>query len=304
MTPSEEFRGPTQPWAIVLAGGDGTRLRSVTRLVPKQFANFSGPRSLLQNTLDRIAGLIPPERTMVVVGARHGAIAREQLAGYPRIHLLEQPRNLGTAPGILFPLAHVRARAPEASVAIFPSDHHVCDPNPLLAAVRTALEVSRARGAIALIGAEALSAETEYGWIVPSIASPSVGDSCLVRQFVEKPDLGVACGLQSQGALWNTFTMAAQVTTFWEATRRQLPRMVGRFDRYARSIWRPYEPIARAALYDSLEHADFSRDVVEHTPGLIVVPVRGCGWSDLGSPRRLHAALGDVTEAFASSHAE
>ena len=107
-----------------------------------------------------------------------------------------------------------------------------------------------------------------------------------------------------QGALWNTFVMAGQVRMFWEATRRQLPRMVGLFDNYVQSTGGPEESIVRATLYDSLEHADFSRHVVEKSPGLIVVPVRDCGWSDLGTPGRLHAALGEAIEALTLSHAE
>jgi mannose-1-phosphate guanylyltransferase len=97
-----------------LAGREGTRLASITRAVygrevPKQFAALGTERTFLQQTMDRIAPLVPAERTVVVVSESDAAIAEEQLAGYPGRRLVLQPSRRGTTAGLLLPLAHVLA---------------------------------------------------------------------------------------------------------------------------------------------------------------------------------------------------
>ena len=128
-------------WGLVLAAGKGSRMTEVTHLLcgrplPKQFAPLVSERTLLQETLDRMAPLIPPERTVVVVAEGHEELARMQLADKPGVEIISQPRDLGTGPGLLLPLTHVLARDPQATVAVFPSDHHFERAEPLRAALQ------------------------------------------------------------------------------------------------------------------------------------------------------------------------
>ncbi len=153
------WRGPcsvvfpmSQRWTVILAGGEGTRLRSLTRAlygadVPKQFAVFVGDKSLLQLTVERAARLTRFERILVVVGTKREALARIQLEPYPGVELVVQPRNLDTGPGLLLPLARILARDPDAHVAVLPSDYYVSDATPLLEALRV-----NTRGRITLLG--------------------------------------------------------------------------------------------------------------------------------------------------------
>src|SRR5215813_4965180 len=119
-------------WALVLAGGDGTRLRSLTHLIagapiPKQYCRILGPLSLLETTLWRIAPLVTAERTLVIINRDHLAMAGPQLRSLDARNVLVQPRNLDTGPGVLLSMLELAHRDPGATVAMFPSDHYVRD---------------------------------------------------------------------------------------------------------------------------------------------------------------------------------
>jgi len=283
-------------WAVVLAAGDGTRLRPLTRLLhgedlPKQFATIEGRRSLLQVTLDRISAHFAPERTVVVVGRPFDALARRQLSAYEGIDVVVQPRNLGTGPGLLLPLARIRARDRSARVAIFPADHHIPRPEPLLEGVRSALDAAERPG-LTLIGVHPDRPETEYGWIVPERgAFESAAGIQGVRRFVEKPDQALAEDLLRQGALWNTFISIGRLQEFWAAALRHMPRVARLFEPYVERVGRSDEAGLLERLYAGMEPANFSRSVLERTRGLGVMPVKDSGWSDWGTPRRVLESL-------------
>jgi mannose-1-phosphate guanylyltransferase len=286
-------------WAIVLAAGDGKRLAPLTRALygwelPKQFAVLHRGRSLLQATMDRVAPLVPPERTVVVVGVAQEGLARLQLAEYRGVEIVAQPRNLDTGPGILLPLIHVLARDPGASVVVLPSDHYVADPRPLLGAIRTAVESSRrVEDLLTLLGVVPDRAETDYGWIVPGPPVDRGTDERLrgVSRFVEKPAPHEAQELLNSGALWNTFISVSRASTYRDVARKYLPVQAGHFERYGLEVDRPEGERILDALYAAMEPANFSRAVLERAENLAVLPVAGAGWSDWGNPERVLRTL-------------
>jgi mannose-1-phosphate guanylyltransferase len=153
-------------WAIVLAAGEGTRLASLTERLygerlPKQFAVLAGHRSLLQTTIERLLPLVPASRMVVVVPLAHEGIARPQLADYPGIHIVGQPANRGTGPGVLLPLAHVLKAEPEARVVVTPSDHYIAGPEGF----NDAIAAATAADSLTLVGVDPDYSETDYGWI-------------------------------------------------------------------------------------------------------------------------------------------
>jgi hypothetical protein len=119
-------------WAVVLAGGEGMRLRSLTREVfrderPKQYVPLLGAESLLRQTLQRAERLIPPQRTVVVSQERHAPWLAGELGPGRHPKALLQPDNRDTAAGVLLPVYWVAAQDPEAIVVVFPSDHFVLE---------------------------------------------------------------------------------------------------------------------------------------------------------------------------------
>lgn len=281
-------------WAVVLAAGEGSRMAPLTRKLygynlPKQFAAFAGDRSFLQRTLDRIAPLVPPERTVVVVSAEYETMARAQVRGYEGLTLVGQPQNVGTGPGILLPLAHVLSQDLTARVVVFPSDHHIRRDEVFGDAVRRAVDVSgRVPSSLALVGAVADQPDTGLGWIVPSAgADPASAAPVLVDRFVEKPALPMARSLLEGGALWNTMVMAASAAGLWRLLRRYLPTQTRAMDRYLLQIGRGDERKVRERTYRALSPADFSREVLQRATGLGVVAMADSGWSDCGTPESL-----------------
>jgi len=122
----------TNRWAVILAGGDGERLRPLTRLIagderPKQFCSFLDGETLLEQTRRRVAFSVPSSQTLIVVTEAHEPFYTSLLSDVPADRLIEQPANKGTASAILYSLLRLAAVAPTATVAFFPSDHHFFD---------------------------------------------------------------------------------------------------------------------------------------------------------------------------------
>ncbi|OGK82600.1 MAG: hypothetical protein A2X50_04795 [Candidatus Rokubacteria bacterium GWF2_70_14] len=284
-------------WGVVLAGGEGTRLLPLTRHIasdscPKQFCALTGSRTLLRQTLDRIFPLVPPERTVVVGTRAHWGYLHRELPG-PVPHRLVQPADRGTAPGILWPAHWVSWRDPEAVVAIFPSDHFVLQERAFLAYVRRAMRVVRERPELVVVlGLQPDGPEEEYGWIEPGEPVPEAPECFRVRAFWEKPTAERARGLFRAGFLWNSLVLVARVNALVALGRAHLPDVTARLWRIGAFAGSEQEAWAVHQAYALMPSANFTRDVLTcGDRSLVVLPVCGILWSDLGTPDRVVRTL-------------
>ena len=280
-------------YGIVLAGGEGSRLSGLTTTpmgvrVPKQFCSLAGGPTLLRQTIERAASLVPRERIVVVVSQKHRAWWQREVADLPRENVLVQPENRGTASGILFPALAIARRDPGASVLVLPSDHHVGDEATLRASFRAALEeVALAPERIALLGVTPDSADTQYGWIVPR--SDVRARMRPIEVFAEKPPLEGARELMARGGLWSSFLFACRLSALLDAFEHTQPELTRAFLAESSSLCSGAD---LAELYTSLPLRDFSRDVLERVADRLgVLEVPACGWSDLGTPERVASVL-------------
>src|SRR5205823_4041228 len=112
--------------AMIMAGGGGTRFWPRSRQKrPKQFLTFSGDRTLLQSTIDRVAAQIPPERTWILTGAQYVEETAAQLPELPRSHIIGEPAGRDTAPCVGLGAAVIARNDPDATIAVMPADHAI-----------------------------------------------------------------------------------------------------------------------------------------------------------------------------------
>ena len=282
-------------WAIVLAGGIGSRMAQRTRrhdgvVVPKQYCTFWGQRTLLEATLDRLEPLVPPTRTVMVVAAQHAIHWRTQRHGVPPCNILAQPADRGTAMGVMLAWMHVRRLAPDALVVVVPADHGVLDETRFRWRLRDCLH-DAAEGRVVLLGMAPEASDDSYGWIVPGAAVPRRAHLHRVTRFVEKPSADVAEELRAAGALWSSFILVAQLDAILALMSRAQPLLFALCVAQLHSA-RGFLPEHLSAFYERLPAVDFSRDVLEQLPqSLCVAPMEPCGWTDLGTPERLDRFL-------------
>ena len=276
-------------WALLLAAGDGNRVRSLTHTpdgapAPKQFCALHGRQCLLRCTINRAAALVPMRRIVTVVAEQHRRWWERDLSACPTENVVVQPRNRGTAAGILLPLLKIVQRDPLARIVVLPSDHYVASESLLRESIEEAIEALRMdEGRVVLLGMTPRECDTEYGWIAPSARNRPVS---AVAAFVEKPDSTRARFLLRSGALVNSLILVATGRTLLQLYDRATPRLVGEF-----ISWRDEAAggaMALETLYRTLPSCDFSRDVLEPSCDLLsVVRASDCGWTDVGTPERL-----------------
>jgi mannose-1-phosphate guanylyltransferase len=218
-------------WTVVLAGGEGERLRPLTEQwlgqhLPKQYCTFVGTRSMLEHTLDRAMQLSPSQRVVTVMARSHASLPLRGHRALSQGSVVLQPDNRDTAPGVFLALTYVYAADPDATVVIFPSDHFIHPEDLFVRQVHGAMLAAIVLDRVVLLGVAPHGLEIDYGWIQPGPALDDRRAGCrahAIRMFVEKPPKAVAQAFQRTCALWNTMVVAASARRLWALGRRCLP---------------------------------------------------------------------------------
>ena len=287
-------------WSVVLAGGEGVRLRPLVREVsgderPKQYVPLLDARSLLQQTIDRLAPLTSPERTVGVTMRSHAAYIAGALRAVGSPHVLFQPADRGTAAAVLLAAHWIRARDPGATLVVTPADHLVLEETHLIDHIRAVGRFARQhREWMVLLGAQPTEPETEYGWIEagPRVGWTTEGPVYRILRFWEKPSAELASALYTRGCLWNTFVLVAGAQALVTAGAECVPELNGRLSRLAAFFGTEHESWATAQAYALAPRANFSRAVLQRGPGALAVSkLPALTWCDLGTPARVVKTL-------------
>jgi mannose-1-phosphate guanylyltransferase len=274
-----------------MAGGSGTRFwpRS-RRLVPKQLLPVLGSRSLLQETVQRLRGVVPTSQILVVTHRDHAPAVRRQLPELPRRNILTEAIARNTAPCLALAALEIESRAQGATFVSLPADHAIAEAREFRATLLEAMAWAAAKPVAVTIGIRPTAPETGYGYI--QLGARVGGRTSAVRAFVEKPDAARARRfLASRKYLWNSGMFAWQAATLLDLFDRLLPTVTTPL-RTAMARPPRLRSAAIARAYASLPSISIDYGIMEHASDVMVV-AGDFGWSDVGS----WAALAEIDGA-------
>lgn len=259
-------------WAVVLAGGSGSRfwpLSSPAR--PKQLLPLAGAKSTAEETLDRLAGFIPPARVLVVTGKALAPLLTERL-GLDPANVLVEPRAASTAPALVWAAAEILRRDPSATILSLHADWVLGDQAGFTRTADTALFAARDHDRLITVGIVPSRPETGYGYIVPG--TPLGKSARTVARFTEKPDMTTALDLMASGALWNSGLFAWTATRLLAEVQQHTPEIAPHLVRLAEGDI--------PAFFESVTAISIDVGVLERSQAVAVVP-GNFDWDDVGT---------------------
>ncbi len=283
----KEMESADEIFAVVLAGGSGTRFWPASRrLLPKQLLALgpSAPQSLIESTLQRLEGLVSSDHIYVATGTHLLDTTRKALS-LPNDAYLAEPRAKNTAPCIAWAARVIARENPQALVCVLPSDQYAEDEPGFRSALSAAIQVAK-EGSICTIGIVPSRPETGYGYIEKGdVISAGVTSAHRVSRFVEKPDLKTAQEYIATGRYyWNAGIFVFRAQEMLNAIERHMPayhQALHLVDQ-ASQLGEADERQAVEEFFEHCESLSIDYAVMEKEDNLCVVP-GDFGWSDLGS---------------------
>lgn len=270
-------------WAVVLAGGVGSRFWPVsTPARPKQLLPLATSQPMLLDTLERLAPLVPAERTLVLTNASLVDAIAAMAPQLPRENLIAEPRPAGTAAALAWATHEIARRGGrDATVMSVHSDSAIVDADAFRAALRTAADAAERESALVTVGIVPERPDTGYGYIQPGEAvAPGVSR---VARFVEKPDRARAEVMVREGFLWNSGIFVWRAGDFLDELSAHTPEVAPQLAAHADDMQGFFASVTSGIAVDV--------GVLERSDRLLVVS-GSFGWDDVGtwaSLRRVRA---------------
>jgi mannose-1-phosphate guanylyltransferase len=266
-------------FAVVMAGGSGTRFWPASRRArPKQFLPISGGRAMLAETCARLAGLVPPERILVVTAESQAALVRATLPELPRANVLCEPAARNTAPCVAFAAEEIARRAADSVQIVLPADHVIRPLESFQRTLRAAVAAATREDALVIFGVRPDHPATGYGYIEAGETLSELDGLPLyaVTRFVEKPERARAEQFLAAGNyLWNSGMFVWHTRAIRTALGRHAPVIGAGLARVERG-----EALER--VYPTLPSVAIDVAVLEKAANVRMLPI-DYGWNDVGS---------------------
>ncbi len=285
-------------YAVIMAGGIGSRFWPRSRkATPKQFLNVFGDATLIQNTVARLNGLVPPERCLIVTHERYVEQTQQQLPAVPPENILAEPVSRNTAPCIAYAAMKLKAMDPDATMIVLPADHLIKNVAQFHKILNTAIDKAQEKDALVTIGIAPTHPETGYGYIQfnGSTDMDEAPAAYEVKTFAEKPDLPTAESfLDSGDFLWNSGMFIWRADTILNQLSTHLPEAYEAFEPLQDALGTDQEHDVLVKSFQSCPHISIDYGVMERASNVHVVP-GSFGWSDVGDWRAVYG-LSDKNE--------
>jgi mannose-1-phosphate guanylyltransferase len=276
-------------YAVIMAGGSGTRFwPKSTRALPKQFLNLFGRNTMIQETVNRLDGIIDKRNVLVVTNDDYVSIVRDQLPAIPESFIIGEPVAKNTAPCVAAAAAILHKQDPESVMVVLPADHRISNRDEFLKVLNGAVDIASKKESLVTIGIEPNRPETGYGYICYNRDGADQIDGkpvYRVKNFTEKPDLDTARQfLQSGNYLWNSGMFIWKTETILNAFKKYLPE-----------IYKLTEKLIGSDLtqndinqfYHACPSISIDYGIMEKAEQVHVVP-GDFGWNDVGSWTAVH----------------
>ena len=275
---------PSNRYGLILAGGRGTRFWPRSRRArAKQVLNFFGERTLIQETVDRLAPVLPPENIWILTNELLRAEIVKQLPEVPKRQILSEPVQRNTAPAIGLMAHLLNEMDPDSTMGVFPADHIITKPARYVRLLRPAFKAAE-QGKIVVLGIQPRWAETGYGYVeFPRGVQPGLGIPLEVLAFREKPDLPTARKFLNAGRFyWNAGMFFWKTSVLLEALRQHLPKTATLLASIPPVISRGFAA-SLAKTFPMCEDISIDYAVLEKADNVVGLAADDIGWNDVGS---------------------
>jgi mannose-1-phosphate guanylyltransferase len=272
-------------YAVIMAGGSGTRFWPLSRRRhPKQLLELFGSGTMLEQTVERLRPLIPPERIYVYTSELVWREVCRLLPQIPRAQIVAEPASRNTAPTLGVAAHEILERDPEGLMVVLPADHVITKPAEYGRVVRAGCQVASTEGRSVIIGLKPTRPETGYGYIAVGKREPPIAGQEIyaVAKFTEKPPLAVARRYVASGRyLWNGGMFIWRASTLLRNFERFQPQMAGLLARIAEAGGvRSTKSFRR--LFPQFEKISIDYAIMEKISDIHAVAA-DIGWNDVGS---------------------
>lgn len=278
------FQANPNAYVCIMAGGSGERFWPMSRQrTPKHLLKLFSERTLLEETVRRIEGVVPAENIFVLTNEVQLAGSRAALAGLvPPDQIIAEPAKRDTAPAAALATALVRARAGEgATLALLPADAFIADLGTFRAQLSVAMTDAATRGTLITFGVKPTYPATSFGYIeVGPESGPHRGTFPIrkVTRFVEKPDLTTAERYVEDGIyLWNAGIFVWSVATFLREAEHSAPELAAFIREFPKSEWGDF----LAQRFPLLHKTSVDYAVMEKSRGVETIMAK-FDWDDVG----------------------